>query len=150
MLETKFDKSKRAAGDRISTRRRSSVDRIAARHRDGGAARIGRPVKRPVFLSDGEKLTTASLLRTMGRDLPSVPPEVAERVWKTAIRIIAQSLVDNIPVVVHGVGSIQPYVRRGCNKYDMREGNTVYVPDRRYVRFTPSVGLLEELRKKSQ
>ena len=107
---------------------------------------VGRAIRRKPLLSKGSKLTSASIVRTLCRDLPGMAHATVHRIWHAALRVMCESLVGNTPVVIHGVGTVQPYVRKGGKKFDMRSEATLLVPDRRYIRFIPSKGLLTAIR----
>lgn len=60
--------------------------------------------------------------------------------------IARQAILDGTPVVLEEICTIEPYVKAATRGYNPFYDEMRPIPERRYIRFEPSVGLVKALK----
>lgn len=80
--------------------------------------------------------------------MPNVDPTVAKRLWRAAMRLVRQALLDGNSVVLEEICTIQPYVKKASRGYSLTKQQVTGIPAVNYVRFEPSVRFVKALKEK--
>lgn len=109
-------------------------------------SKVGKPTRRPVAVSDRGKVTTRSLSKAIARELPGLSEPKAKRVWRVAMRLVRQAIMEGKSVVLEELCTVIPYVKAKSRGYNPFFKKQMTIPATNYIRFETSVGLVKDLK----